>query len=153
MRRVASKGQCVGTETSGVPCKKQTAASDAVCWWFVSGLGLSIEFVFLASSIHCVRYCADSRGASKLRRILICAEFEIFFALLKACLFLTFLLASSQFRGCVDCIVVPVERGIGKYLEGNCSILTEELSRNCPVVAEENVGRRCLGRNSNRLKV
>ena len=34
---------------------------------------------------------------------------------------------------------VTVGRGIGKDLEGNCSILTEGLTRMFPVVAEENV--------------
>jgi hypothetical protein len=34
---------------------------------------------------------------------------------------------------------VTVERGIGKDFEDNCSILTEEISRNFSVVAEENV--------------
>jgi hypothetical protein len=34
---------------------------------------------------------------------------------------------------------VSVERGIGKDLEGNCNILTEEISGNFSVVAEENV--------------
>jgi hypothetical protein len=34
---------------------------------------------------------------------------------------------------------VTIEREIGKDLEGNCNILTEEISRNFPVLAGENV--------------
>lgn len=81
MKRVASKGHCIWTDTSGVTCNKlqPVILCAGVCVrCYVATLWICIPGHF--RSLHSILYC----DASKLCRILTWAEFEIFRRFIKS---------------------------------------------------------------------